>query len=134
MWPALSLNYTGKTQFLYRINKGIFDVLDKRVNEEMKHSDRPIPFSNIIYIGDSETDIPCMRLLYKYGGTAIGLYQPNTKNEAYLKDLLRRDRISFAVSADYTEGGEFDKIAKDLVQKIKYQNMLEQIRTEQKNK
>ena len=134
MWPALSLNYTGKTQFLYRINKGIFDVLDKRVNEEMKHSDRPIPFSNIIYVGDSETDIPCMRLLYKYGGTAIGLYQPNTKNEEYLKDLLRRDRISFAVSADYTENGDFDKIAKDLVQKIKYQNLLEQTRMEQKNK
>ena len=134
MWPALSLNYTGKTQFLYRINKGIFNVLDKSVNEEMQHSDRPVPFSNIIYIGDSATDIPCMRLLYKYGGTAIGLYQPNTRNETYLKDLLRRDRINFVAKADYRENGELDQIAKDLVQKIKYQNLLEQTRTTQKNK
>ena len=132
MWPALSLNYTDKTQFLYRINKGIFGVLDKSVNEEMKDIDRPIPFSNIIYIGDSQTDIPCMRLLYKYGGTAIGLYQPNTKNEAYLRDLLRRDRINFIVSSNYTENGELDGIIKDLIQKIKYQNILEQTRMEQK--
>ena len=133
IWPALSLNYTGKTQFLYRINKGIFNVLDKKVNEEMKRSERPVPFSNMIYIGDSETDIPCMRMLYKYGGTAIGLYQPNTKNEAYLKDLLSRDRISFAVKADYTENSELDRVAKDLIQKIKYQNILEQTRMEQKD-
>jgi len=134
IWPALSLNYTGKTQFLYRINKGIFNALDPSVNIEMKRSERPIPFSNIIYIGDSETDMPCMRMLYKYGGTAIGLYQPNTKNEAYLKDLLSRDRINFALPADYTENSELDLVAKDLVQKIKYQNLLEQTRTKQKNK
>ena len=100
----------------------------------MQHSDRPVPFSNIIYIGDSATDIPCLRLLYKYGGTAIGLYQPNTRNETYLKDLLRRDRINFVAKADYRENGELDQIAKDLVQKIKYQNLLEQTRTTQKNK
>lgn len=133
IWPALSLNYTGKTQFLYRINKGIFNALDPSVNIEMKRSERPVPFSNIIYIGDSETDLPCMRMLYKYGGTAIGLYEPNTKNEKYLKDLVSRDRINFAVSADYTENGELDKVAKDLIQKIKYQNILEQTRIEQKN-
>ena len=74
-----------------------------------------------------------MRLLYKYGGTAIGLYQPNTKNEEYLKDLLRRDRISFVAKSDYAENGELDNIAKDLIQKIKYQNLLEQKRMEQKN-
>lgn len=132
VWPALSLNYTNKTQFLYRINKGIFDVLDKTVNEEMPHSERPIPFSNMIYIGDSETDIPCMRLLYKYGGTAIGLYQPDTKNENYLRDLLKRDRISFVAKADYTENEELDVVIKELLNKIKYQNNLENIRQKQK--
>ena len=133
IWPALSLNYTGKTQFLYRINKGISNALDPSVNIEMKRSDRPVPFSNIIYIGDSETDLPCMRMLYKYGGTAIGLYQPNTKNEKYLKDLVSRDRINFAVMADYTENSPLDKVAKDLIQKIKFQNILEQTRMEQKD-
>jgi len=132
VWPAMALNYTNKTQFLYRINKGIFDVLDKRVNEEMPHIDRPIPFSNIIYIGDSETDIPCMRLLYKYGGTAVGLYQPNTKNENYLRDLLKRDRINFVAKADYTENSELDVVIKETINKIKYLNVCENLRQKQK--
>ena len=133
VWPALSLNYTNKTQFLYRINKGIFDVLDRRVNEEMNNLDRPIPFTNIVYIGDSETDIPSMRLVYTKGGTAIGLYQPNTKNELYLKDLLLRDRISFVASANYTENGELDQIIKELIQKIKHDNVVNQLRLQQKD-
>ena len=133
VWPAMALNYTNKTQFMYRINKGIFDVLDKTVNEEMPHEIRPIPFTNMIYIGDSETDIPCMRLLYKYGGTAIGLYQPHTKNEKYLKDLLRRDRISFVAKADYTENSELDVVIKEIFNKVKYQNVYENLRQKQKN-
>ena len=133
IWPAISLNYTNKTQFLYRINKGIFDVLDRRVNEEMSALDKYIPFTNIIYIGDSETDIPSMRLVYTKGGTAIGLYQPNSKNENYLRDLLKRDRISFVANADYSENSELDLIVKELVQKIKHQNIVEQLRLEQKN-
>lgn len=132
VWPALSLNYTNKTQFLYRINKGIFDVLDKTVNEEMPHEERPVPFTNMIYIGDSATDIPCMRLVVKSGGTAVGLYQPNTRNEEYLRDLLRRDRISFVAKADYTENSELDVVIKELVKKIKHQSNLENLRQKQK--
>ena len=132
IWPALSLNYTNKTQFIYRINKGIFDVLDRRVNEEMSAIDKPVPFTNIIYIGDSETDIPSMRLVFTKGGTAIGLYQKGSKNENYLKDLLLRDRISYVASADYTEQGELDKIIKELIQKIKYDNIASNLRLEQK--
>lgn len=133
VWPALSLNYTNKTQYLYRINKGCLDVLDKSVNEEMSHSTRPIPFTNIIYIGDSETDIPCMRLIYKYGGTAVGLYQPNTKNELYLRDLLSRNRISFVAKADYRDGGELDKVVKSVIQNVKTKTKLEDIKNEQKD-
>ena len=133
VWPALSLNYTNKTQFLYRINKGCLDVLDKTVNEEMAHENRAIPFSNIVYIGDSETDIPCMRLIYKYGGTAIGLYQPNTKNELYLRDLLSRNRISFVAKADYRDGGELDKVVKSVIQNVKTKTELEDIKSEQKD-
>ena len=128
VWPALALNYTNKTQFIYRINKGIFGVRDNRVNEEMSHKDRYIPFSNIIYVGDSATDIPCMRMLYKYGGNAIGLYQPGTKNEKYLKDLVARERINFATEADYSDGKGFDTIVKGIIQKIKFQSTLEEIR------
>ena len=132
VWPAMALNYTSKTQFIYRINKGIFDVLDKRVNEEMPHEDRRIPFSNIIYIGDSETDIPCMRLLYKYGGTAVGLYQPQTKNEKYLRDLLKRDRINFVAKANYTENSELDVVIKTVLNKIKTQSDFDNLNANQK--
>jgi 2-hydroxy-3-keto-5-methylthiopentenyl-1-phosphate phosphatase len=132
VWPALSLNYTNKTQFLYRINKGCLDILDRSVNEEMSHSTRPIPFSNMIYIGDSETDIPCMRLTVKNGGTAIGLYQSGSKNESYLRDLLKRNRISFVAKADYTENGELDTVIKGMIKSIKAKSDLEDIKTEQK--
>ena len=133
IWPALSLNYTNKTQFLYRINKGCFDVLDRAVNEEMPYDQRPMPFANMIYIGDSATDIPSMRMIVKSGGTAIGLYQPKTFNEKYLRDLLRRDRISFVAKADYTQNSEFDIVIKEIINKIKYQNTLDEIRQKQKD-
>lgn len=132
VWPALSLNYTNKTQFLYRINKGIYGVRDTLVNEEMAHKDRPIPFKNIVYIGDSMTDIPSMRLITKHGGTAIGLYQPNTKNEQYLRELLRHERIDFVAEADYREDKECDTIIKQLIEKISHEYTLEQIREQQK--
>lgn len=132
VWPALCLNYTNKTQFLYRINKGCLDILDRSVNEEMPHSERRIPFSNIVYVGDSETDIPCMRLIYKYGGTAVGLYQPGTKNEVYLRDLLKRNRISFVAKADYTEKSELDNVIKGIIKSIKAKSDLEEIKQEQK--
>ena len=133
-WPAVAINYNNKTQYLYRINKGFLDVRDVRVNDEMSHEERAVPFSNIVYIGDSATDIPSMRLIYKFGGTAIGLYQEGTKNEAYLRDLLRRERISYVAKADYSENGELDILVKDLIKKLNLENQLAELRKEQKNK
>ena len=133
VWPSLCLNYTNKTQFLYRINKGCLDILDRTVNEELAHEKRAIPFSNIIYIGDSETDIPCMRLIYKYGGTAVGLYQPGTKNEAYLRDLLKRNRISFVAKANYNENDELDTVIKAVIKNVKSKSDLEEINHKQKD-
>ena len=132
VWPGLAINYTNKTQYLYRINKGFLDVRDLRVNDEMSHEERAVPFSNIVYIGDSATDIPSMRLIYKFGGTAIGLYQEGTKNEAYLRDLLRRERISYVAKADYSENGELDILVKDLIKKLNLENQLAELRKEQK--
>ena len=132
VWPALGINYTNKTQFIYRINKGILDIRDTRVNEEMPHNERPIPFSNIIYIGDSQTDIPSMRLVFKKGGTSIGLYQKNSKNEAYLRGLVKSERISYIAEADYREGKEFDTIVKNIIKKTKYEKCLSEIHKRQK--
>ncbi|MBR4124395.1 MAG: haloacid dehalogenase-like hydrolase [Clostridia bacterium] len=132
VWPALAINYTNKTQFIYRINKGILDIRDTRVNDEMPHSERPIPFSNIIYVGDSQTDIPSMRLVYNKGGTSIGLYQKNSKNEGFLRSILQKERISYVAEADYSENGEFDTIVKGLIKKTMYEKRLHDIRKKQK--
>lgn len=132
VWPAVAINYTNKTQFIYRINKGIFDIRDTRVNDEMPHSERPIPFSNIIYVGDSQTDIPSMRLVYNKGGTSIGLYQKNSKNEAFLRGILQKERISYVAEADYSENGEFETIVKGLIKKTMYEKRLTDIRKKQK--
>lgn len=132
VWPALAINYTNKTQFIYRINKGILDIRDTRVNDEMPHSERPIPFSNIIYVGDSQTDIPSMRLVYNKGGTSIGLYQKNSKNEGFLRSILQKERISYVAEADYSENSEFDTIVKGLIKKTMYEKRLHDIRKKQK--
>ena len=75
IWPAQSVNYTNKTQYLFRIEKGVLDVFDQRVNTHFQPSEMRIPFSNMIYIGDSDTDVPCMKLVNQYGGmNAHGVY------------------------------------------------------------
>ena len=132
VWPALAINYTNKTQFIYRINKGIFGVRDTRVNDEMPHSQRPIPFSHIVYIGDSQTDIPSMRLVSKKGGTSIGLYTKNSRNETYLRNLIKNERLDFIAEADYSENHEFDVIVKGIIKKIQYDESLNEIKRKQK--
>ena len=67
-WPALAVNYTTKTQFLFRINKGAFDLSDNsKVNQFVEKRDRPVPFENMVFIGDGSTDIPCFRLIKEQG-------------------------------------------------------------------
>ncbi|MGD9900915.1 MAG: HAD family hydrolase [Spirochaetales bacterium] len=124
-WPAHSINYTTKTQYLYRINKGLLDTTtDEKVNESMDKDLRPIPFSNIIYVGDSFTDIPCMRLTVKNGGHAIGVYNPSHGLPEKLLTLVRDDRINFYAPADYTENSMLDGIMKDIILKIKHSSNL----------
>lgn len=103
-WPSLSLNYTSKTQFLFRISKGTLDVTDDTVNRYQPPEKRYIPFSNMIYIGDGDTDIPCMKITRMYGGRAIGVFVKD--NEEFTKKLLDDNRVDFAAEADYTEGGK----------------------------
>lgn len=131
-WPALAINYTGKTQYLFRINKGISNSYDdKKINEFTRPEDRPIPFSNMIYIGDGETDIPCMKMIKYQNGYAIAVYDPNTRHsknkeshrEKALK-LLKDRRADYAVRADYTDGAELDSIVKTIIDKISAENKL----------
>ncbi len=113
-WPALAVNYTTKTQYLFRINKGAHDLSDSaKVNEYVEKKERPVPFENMIYIGDGATDIPCFRLIKEQGGLSVAVYAPNKKGarnkaEKYLAD----GRIHCVVPATYTDGSEIDKIVK----------------------
>lgn len=115
LWPSVAINYTSKTQFLYRINKGVEDVGEhKRLNMYMPQSDRAIPFENMIYLGDGLTDVPSMKLTRTRGGYAIGVYR-NPEDATY---LVKEDRVDFYVQSDYTEGSEMDIAMKAIFQKI----------------
>lgn len=103
-WPALAINYTTKTQFLFRINKGMLDVYDNtKINAFMEKDERRIPFQRIIYIGDGSTDIPCMKLVKVQGGYSVGVYKPGSRKKSSAEKLLKENRVNFVAPADYTE-------------------------------
>ena len=115
IWPAQAVNYTNKTQFLFRIEKGTLDVNDPAVNDYYPQDRIRIPFRNMVYIGDSDTDIPCMKLVNSYGGHAIGVYDPATGNMEKVKKMIREDRIRYYTPADYTEGSMLDALVKKII-------------------
>ncbi len=132
IWPALAINYTNKTQYIYRINKGILNVTDNSVNDRMSHDKRPVPFKNMIYIGDSTTDIPCMRLISKSGGYSVGVYQKGEKNEEFLHNLLKDNRVDFIAPAVYTKDSELENVVKEIIKAIKSTYALKQLNEKQK--
>lgn len=134
IWPSQAVNYTNKTQYLFRINKGILDVNDNTINDSMKHENRRIPFKNIIYVGDSLTDVPCMRLTIKSGGNAIGVYDKNSSNLKPIMELLNNNRIDYFVPCDYTENSEIDKVIKEIILECKHKHNLELMSKSQKIK
>lgn len=113
-WPALAINYTTKTQYLFRINKGVKDISDNAaVNQFVPKAERPVPFENIVFIGDGATDIPCFRLVKEQGGLSVAVYTPNKRGGRDKADQYRRDgRVHVVAPAAYTEGTELDKIIK----------------------
>lgn len=118
-WPAVVVDYTKKTQFLYKINKGIREVSDRvRINEFVPSNERPVPFERMIYFGDGETDVPCMRTIKSNGGHSFAVYG-NEKKRALAQQLLAEGRVNFACAADYTEEGEMMVIVKRILDKIK---------------
>lgn len=114
-WPAQVVNYTNKTQFLFRIEKGVLDVNDPGVNEYFPPEDIRVPFRNMIYIGDSDTDIPCMKLVNANGGHSIGVYDAETREKTKVYQMMRDGRIGYFAPADYREGSELDTLVKTIV-------------------
>lgn len=117
VWPAQVVNYTSKTQFLFRISKGVLDVNDNAVNDYVAPENIRVPFTNMVYIGDSETDIPCMKLVNSYGGYSVGVYDPVTGDKSRVLKLLDEHRIGYFAPADYTEGSEMDALMKSILDK-----------------
>ena len=124
VWPAVAVDYTGKTQFLFKIAKGIMDISDNtKVNESQKEDDKPIPFSHMIYLGDGTTDVPCMKIVKMFGGNSIAVYaRDNKRQQDTARKLLRQDRVNFVCQADYRVGGPVYEVVTTLIDKIKADN------------
>ena len=126
VWPAQAINYTNKTQFLFRIQKGVLDINDPGVNDYIRPEEQRIPFRNMIYIGDSDTDIPCMSLVNVNGGHSIGVYDPDSKNKDKIYKMMQHHRIRYYAPADYTDGSDLDTVVKQIIQKTAAYEALEQ--------
>lgn len=127
VWPAQVVNYTNKTQFLFRIEKGTLDVNDSGINDYFAPENIRIPFRNIIYIGDSDTDIPCMKLVNVNGGHSIGVYNPNTKKKEKVYKMMHDNRIKYFAPADYTDDSDLDRLVKAIIDRAYYNEVLENI-------
>ena len=126
-WPAQVVNYTNKTQFLFRIEKGVLDINDPGVNESFAPEDIRVPFRNMIYIGDSDTDIPCMKLVTTYGGHSIGVYNSDTLDKTKVYKMMREGRIRYFAPADYSEGTQLDELVKTIIDRTATNEKLEEM-------
>lgn len=125
-WPKTSVNYTNKTQFVYRINKGVLDVSnDVDLNRSMPDDSKRVPFTNMIYIGDGLSDVPCMKMMKAYGGQAIAVYQEDSKPK--VEELLLKDRVDFIFPADYSDGGDLDTTVRNIIKKVVISDTLNDI-------
>ena len=129
-WPKLDVNFTNKTQFVYRINKGILDVSrDKELNDSMPDDSKRVPFTNMIYMGDGLSDVPCMKMMRAYGGQAIAVYQAN--NRQGVEKLLADGRVDFIFPADYREGMELERTVRDILRKMTITDRLLEVNNRQ---
>ena len=125
-WPALAVNYTTKTQYLFRINKGILNSYDNHeINKYVPDEEREIPFANLAYIGDGETDVPCMKMLKHQGGCAVAVYNPNKRKSKLRRSpkevafqLLEERRADYALPTDYTEDSPLDVLMKSFIDRV----------------
>lgn len=118
VWPATAVNYTSKTQYLFRINKGILDVTnDQDLNAFTPEYKRRIPFTNMIYVADGLTDVPCMKMTKQKGGYSIAVHAPESTDLS--DDMLRQGRADFSAEADYSAGSELEQIVVELFRRIR---------------
>lgn len=117
-FPTIVINDTSKTQYLFRINKGR-EESGESINEYMPERDRPIPFENMLYIGDGLTDVPCMTVVKNYGGFAVAVHNPANQNSiAVCRNLAAANRIDYFAPADYNKRRKLEKRVHTIVDLI----------------
>ena len=134
VWPARVINYQAKIQYLSKINKGLKKFDDKAVNEYIPDEKRRIPFTRIIYFGDGFTDIPSMKMVKERQGHALAVYKPKSRRKAKAVQLLKDNRVDFALPADYREGKDIDTAVKTILNKIATSRDLEVLKKEENKK
>ena len=120
-WPKFAVNYTAKTQFLFRINKGVLSIDSQSaaaLNRFTPENERPVPFANMIYIGDGLTDVPCMKLVKSHGGQSIAVYDP-TLGDDVAQGLRRDNRVNFIAPANYESGQPLETVVHAIIEKIR---------------
>jgi len=132
-FPKFLVTDTLKTQFLFRINKGLESVTES-INEHMPEGQRPIPFQNIVYVGDGMTDVPSMALTKKSGGHTVAVYDRRGKGRATCVKLLDAGRADFIAAADYRAGSKLSRrvelLLDAIVADIAYRREAFQVRME----
>lgn len=120
-WPGIAVDYTAKTQFLFKIQKGIFSSRDaKQVNESMADENKRIPFTNMIYFGDGETDVPSMKIVGMFGGHSIGVFDPSKPHKREIaQKLLRQGRVGYITPANYGKDSRTFRLVCAIIDKIK---------------
>ena len=120
-WPGIAVDYTAKTQFLFKIQKGIFSSRDsKRVNESISDDEKRIPFTNMIYFGDGETDVPSMKVVGMFGGHSIAVFNPDIPHKRDVaRKLLRQGRVGYMTPAVYTRDSRTFRLVCTIIDKIK---------------
>ena len=124
IWPKLAINYTQKTQFFFRIAKGVTDVSDDdNVNRKTGEQGLRIPYENIAYIGDGMTDVACMTLVNKNHGYSVGVYTDDNKES--VAQIRKDKRCRFVVKADYSQGSDMEKVFTLIIEDIASRYILE---------
>ena len=125
VWPKLAINYTQKTQFFFRIAKGVVDIKDDdNVNRKIGEQGLRIPYENIAYIGDGMTDVACMTLVNKNGGYSVGVYTDSNKES--VAQIRKDKRCRFVVKADYSQNSDMEKVFTLIIEDIANRYILEQ--------
>lgn len=128
LWPARVVNYTMKTQYLFRINKGVLqETNDEDLNNSTPDAEKYIKLQNMVYFGDGSTDVPSMKVVQQNGGTTIAVFADDSKRNKADK-LYSEKRASFAVKADYSKGSKIEKIVQGIIDSVEANNKLEDYR------